>query len=123
MKDYPCRSPIVLFRSSCISCFVDSLPGLNFAFHCGGGVTPQHPYLLRCPAIEEGITTCQQNGKKVLLSLGGSTGGNVLGSADIAVQFANTLWQLFLGGNEANISLRPFGTYVPSMTLLATAHA
>lgn len=106
-----------------ISCFVDSLPGLNFAFHCGGGVSPRHPFLLRCPAIEEGIRTCQQNRKRVLLSLGGSTGSTVLGSRDIAVQFANTLWQLFLGGNDANMrTLRPFGTYVPSMTLLVTAH-
>jgi chitinase len=94
-----------------IFCFVDSLPGLNFAFHCGGGVTPEHPYLFRCTEIEEGIKSCQQNKKQVLLSLGGATGHAILGSKENAVKLANTLWQLFLGGNDVNKkNLRPFGS-------------
>lgn len=87
----------------------DSLPGLNFAFHCGGGVTPEHPNLLRCQNIEEGIKKCNENNKKVLLSVGGSTMYANLGNVENAKRHAQHLWDLFLGGNGTP-QLRPFGT-------------
>ncbi|KAK3729463.1 hypothetical protein QZH41_007327 [Actinostola sp. cb2023] len=89
----------------------DALPGLNFAFHCGGGVTAQHPFLFRCPAIENGIKACQQNKKKVLLSVGGSTMFADLKSKKNAIKHAGHLWQLFLGGKDM-ANLRPFGTAI-----------
>ena len=68
-------------------------------------------------ALVPAIKTCQGNGKKVLLSLGGAlasgskhsgTGAptSVFSSDAQGEQFAQTLWDLFLGGQSA---LRPFG--------------
>jgi chitinase len=55
------------------------------------------------------IETCQAAGKIILLSLGGATGNYSFSSASQASTFANTLWDLFGGGNS---STRPFGTAV-----------
>ena len=91
--------------------FLDQLPDLNFAFHCGTPVNQEHPRLLRCPIIEQGIRECQARGKKVAISLGGATGNGLLASKDRAETLANNLWQLFLGGTGMGFdALRPFGT-------------
>ena len=73
--------------------------------------------LLDGSTLAPAIKTCQANGKKVLLSLGGAaasgsahsgTGAptSVFGSDQQGQQFAQTLWDLFLGGQSP---LRPFG--------------
>src|SRR5215470_14560471 len=49
---------------------VGGTPGLNFANHCSD--TFPGTSLLHCPTIAQDIKTCQANGKKILLSLGGS---------------------------------------------------
>lgn len=85
-----------------------NLPGLNFAFHCEDPVSPEHPSLLRCPLIEAGISECQRRGKQVLLSMGGASGSYGFSNDEQAKQYANTIWQLFLGGNSMQ-NLRPFG--------------
>ena len=91
----------------------DQLPGLNFAFHCETGVSPEYPFLLRCPKIEEGIKECQKRGKKVLMSIGGATGDGTLPSSDKAKELARTLYNLFLGGKEKKYQdIRPFGRFV-----------
>jgi chitinase len=72
------------------------------------------PGLVNCALMAPNITACQQIGKPVLLSLGGSTGQSNFTSAAQAVEFASTLWALF-GADTTNMTtspLRPFGTSV-----------
>jgi len=45
--------------------------------------------------------------------LGGSTGNLYIANQDQAVEAANTLWSLFLGGSNATLTpLRPYGGVV-----------
>jgi hypothetical protein len=70
----------------------------------------QAPGLLSCPQLEDYIDICQQTyGKKVLLSIGGSTSSLSFLSASDASDFANILWQLFGPPGSLDIQLRPFG--------------
>ncbi|KAG0191281.1 suppressor of glycerol defect [Apophysomyces sp. BC1034] len=62
--------------------------------------------LANCSALAEDITYCQNLGKAITISLGGSTLGAGFKSSAEATQFAITLWDLFLGGSSAT---RPFG--------------
>ena len=55
------------------------------------------------------IMACQANGKLVTLSLGGSLGSVSFTGDDQAQAFADTVWNLFLGGSS---STRPFGDAV-----------
>ena len=88
--------------------FLDALPGLNFAFHCETPMSADYPFLLRCPKIEAGIKECQKNGKKVILSLGGATGGYGFSSDTEARKFAHNVWNLVLAGDKMK-NIRPFG--------------
>ena len=83
------------------------MPEVNFANHCYKPVSSDYPKLYRCPEIESGIKACQKVGTKVLISLGGATGYNVLDDqkADILAQ---NLWDLFLEGTGQE-DIRPFG--------------
>ncbi|KAJ7394415.1 hypothetical protein OS493_000224 [Desmophyllum pertusum] len=87
----------------------DSLPALDLAHHCTKEISEEYKFLLQCPEIEEGIKECQKLGKKVLISIGGPTGDGTLRSPPKAREFAQTLYDLFLGGNRL-IGLRPFGS-------------
>jgi chitinase len=65
--------------------------------------------LLNCKKLASDIRTCQAKGKLVTLSLGGAA-GNVSFSGDgQAKDFADTIWDLFLGGSS---DTRPFGSAV-----------
>ncbi len=55
------------------------------------------------------IKTCQAAGKIITLSLGGATGAATFSSDAQAETFAETVWNLFLGGSS---STRPFGDAV-----------
>ncbi|XP_031573002.1 acidic endochitinase-like [Actinia tenebrosa] len=92
----------------------DSLPSLNFAYHCEKSISPQYPFLLRCPKIEEGIKVCQGLGKKVIMSVGGATGDGTLPTPAKARELAQTFYDLFLGGSrmDGSLNLRPFGSAV-----------
>jgi len=81
------------------------LPETNFAGYCSETISGTG--LNSCPQWEATIKTCQQNGKKVILSLGGATGDNHL-TDDTAVTFADNLWKLF-GEGTGMESQRPFG--------------
>jgi chitinase len=87
----------------------DGYPELNFANHCATPYDARNPFLLSCPAIATGIQTCQQLGKRVLLSLGGASGGYGFTSDGDAQVFAQTVWDMFLGGDGG---VRPFGAAV-----------
>lgn len=87
--------------------FANEFPNLeiNFANQCGESFSSG---LLHCPQIGQDIKTCQSKGKKVLLSLGGASGGYGFhgSSADSdAEKFATTLWNKFGGGSDNE---RPF---------------
>ncbi|KAI9281908.1 chitinase 1 [Sporodiniella umbellata] len=87
---------------------VGGLPQVNFASACEKSYFP-NTQLLSCPAIGSDIKTCQRLGVKVLLSLGGAAGSYGFTSDSQGQQFAQTLWDLFGGGNS---STRPFGDAV-----------
>ncbi|KAJ2070220.1 Chitinase 2 [Coemansia sp. S155-1] len=75
------------------------LPVLNHAFHCETVFNGTNT--LHCPDIGADIKLCQANGKKIVLSLGG---GNIytygLSSAADGQAFADTIWNMFLGGSS-----------------------
>lgn len=62
-----------------------------------------------CPQIAEDIKTCQQNGKIVLLSLGGAAGSYGFSSEQEGADYATTLWNTFGPGSATE---RPFGDAV-----------
>jgi chitinase len=62
-----------------------------------------------CSALSSDIQACQAKGKLVTLSLGGATGAVGFTSDSQAESFADTIWDIFLGGSS---SIRPFGDAV-----------
>ena len=62
-----------------------------------------------CSFLASAIQTCQSKGKIVTISLGGATGAAGFSSPAQAQQFADTIWNIFLGGSS---STRPFGNAV-----------
>jgi hypothetical protein len=94
-------------------------PAMNMASNCWAPNAAQQAAgatgLLDC--VSDGfaskIARCQQQGKKVMLSVGGAVGDLSMSSDAQAVQVANTLWNLFLGGTDpASAPLRPYGDVV-----------
>jgi chitinase len=66
--------------------------------------------LLDCSFLASDIEECQAAGKIVTLSIGGASGGSVGFQSDTqATQYAQVIWDIFLGGTS---STRPFGTAV-----------
>ncbi len=65
--------------------------------------------LPNCGFLASDIQTCQSKGKIVTLSLGGATGAAGFTSDTQASAFADTIWNLFLGGSS---STRPCGNAV-----------
>lgn len=86
----------------------DNLPSINLAYHCTTPYSTDYPALLRCPTVAQHIKECQSKGKKVTMSLGGASGAYSFTSDSEAIQFANTIWGMFLGGNSSGLP-RPFG--------------
>ncbi|EFA86365.1 chitinase [Heterostelium album PN500] len=82
------------------------LPEVNLANLCQN-TFPQYPLLMDCPEMGDAIKYCQSKGKIVTISLGGAVGAYGLSSPSEAQEFASTVWNLFLGGN--NSYPRPFG--------------
>jgi chitinase len=87
-----------------------TLPGMNFANHCEVPFNSANPFVLNCTTnVAPDIQYCQSVGKKIFLSFGGGVGTYGFSSDAQAVTFANTVWNMFLGGNGA---IRPFGNAV-----------
>ncbi|CDO92867.1 unnamed protein product [Kluyveromyces dobzhanskii CBS 2104] len=83
--------------------FPDNL-AINFASAC---TTTFESGLLHCPSIAADIETCQSNGKKVFLSLGGAVGSYGFTDDSQAEEFATTLWNTFGEGYDDSVE-RPF---------------
>jgi len=63
-----------------------------------------------CPDLAANITTCQQNGKKVFISLGGSSSNLTFERPADAIEAANIVWDMFgAGSSTSNNITRPFG--------------
>ena len=65
--------------------------------------------LSNCTKLARDIKTCQAKGKLVTLSLGGAVGNVSFAGDDQAKEFADTVWNLFLGGSS---DTRPFGNAI-----------
>ena len=90
---------------------VDRTPRMNFSKHCTSmnAYDADHKRLYRCDVIARGINECQRMNKKVLISLGGANGDYGFANDDEARTFAQTTWDLFLGGQH---KFRPFTTAI-----------
>ncbi|KAB2596761.1 hevamine-A-like [Pyrus ussuriensis x Pyrus communis] len=62
---------------------------------------PLHPASNGCAIVSSGIPSCQNQGTRVFLSLGGGIGNYCLSSAADAKDFADYLWTNFLGGKKS----------------------
>ncbi|ERN09182.1 acidic endochitinase [Amborella trichopoda] len=77
-------------------------PQINLAGHCD-------PPSGNCAGFSDQIKSCQSQGVKVMLSIGGGAGSYGLDSADDARNVADYLWNNFLGGQSSS---RPLGDAV-----------
>ncbi|EGN97801.1 glycoside hydrolase family 18 protein [Serpula lacrymans var. lacrymans S7.3] len=87
------------------------LPSMNLANTCNPTDNATFPGtgLANCSALASDIEYCQAQGKIVTISLGGA-GGSVGFTDDTEAQtFAQTIWDLYLGGTSTT---RPFGAAV-----------
>ncbi|KIJ68668.1 carbohydrate-binding module family 5 protein [Hydnomerulius pinastri MD-312] len=87
------------------------MPVLNLANTCNptDNTTFTGTDLVNCSSLASDIEYCQAQGKIVTISLGGA-GGSIGFQNDTQAQtFAQTIWDLFLGGSS---TMRPFGTAV-----------
>ncbi|KAF9243871.1 glycoside hydrolase family 18 protein [Melanogaster broomeanus] len=87
------------------------MPVLNLANTCNPTDNATFPgtELANCASLASDIEYCQSQGKIVTISLGGA-GGSIGFTSDTQAQtFAQTIWNLFLGGSS---STRPFGSAV-----------
>ncbi|KAJ7042588.1 class III chitinase [Mycena alexandri] len=86
-------------------------PSMNLANTCNPTDNATFPgtTLPNCSKLATDITACQSKGKLVTISLGGATGSVGFSSDAQGTAFAQTIWNLFLGGTS---STRPFGTAV-----------
>ncbi|KAI7891555.1 class III chitinase [Mucor mucedo] len=86
-------------------------PQINLANYCNSVDNATFPGtgLANCQNIAPEIEYCQKKGKLITLSLGGATGGAGFQSDAQATAFADTIWNLFLGGSSKT---RPFGDAV-----------
>ncbi|KAG6812283.1 hypothetical protein H0H92_003592 [Tricholoma furcatifolium] len=87
------------------------LPEIDLADTCNnlnGNIFPGTK-LAMCPDLGNDIKACQARGKIVTISLGGAAGSSTLSSDAPGQAFAQTIWNLFLGGSS---NTRPFGDAV-----------
>ncbi|EPS43772.1 hypothetical protein H072_2244 [Dactylellina haptotyla CBS 200.50] len=64
---------------------------------------------VQCPELAQEIEFCRSQGKKILVSLGGATGGYEIQSPAEAAAAANQIWDTYLGGGQNGKYQRPFG--------------
>jgi chitinase len=85
-----------------------ALPQFGFTKYCKSPTTITEQSRVSCPDMAANITFCQSMGKKVLVSLGGSTSNLTFNSVGDARQAASILWNVFGEGTNST-ALRPFG--------------
>ncbi|TIA05645.1 glycoside hydrolase [Aureobasidium pullulans] len=85
-----------------------ALPSFGFTRYCKTPATVTDKTRVSCPDMAANITFCQNMGKKVLISLGGSVSNLTLDSVSDAHEAASILWNVF-GAGANSTALRPFG--------------
>lgn len=80
------------------------LPTFDFAPSCETTASK-----MNCAVLAGQIAACQSAGKKVFISVGGSTSTTDFNSSAVAIQSAQTLWNIF-GDGCGTAAPRPFGT-------------
>ncbi|KAG1724099.1 glycoside hydrolase family 18 protein [Suillus paluster] len=85
-----------------------NLPSIDLANSCTGGYFPG-THLQNCAALASDIHACQSAGKAITISLGGATGKINFHNDSQAAAYAETIWNLFLGGKSKT---RPFGSAI-----------
>lgn len=106
-------SPVDVFPLAFLNTFFaqGGLPSLDLANICSTSNHDAFPgtSLPDCSFMAGDIKQCQAKGKIVTLSLGGATASTAFDSDDQGLAFAQTIWDLFLGGSSKT---RPFGDAV-----------
>ncbi|KAH3757255.1 glycoside hydrolase [Pelomyxa schiedti] len=112
LRSYCADSNYDIFQISFMDYFptsgTHSYPTIDLAGHCSTYFT-DWTALLHCPTVGSDITYCQQNNKTLLLSLGGAAGSYGFSSSSQATTFAQTVWDMFLGGSSTH---RPFDSAI-----------
>ncbi|KAJ7851136.1 glycoside hydrolase family 18 protein [Mycena olivaceomarginata] len=84
------------------------VPVMNLADSCQNATFPGTD-LLDCSGLSGAISSCQDNGILVTISLGGADSTIGFSSNSEAETFAETIWNVFLGGES---DTRPFGSAI-----------
>lgn len=121
--DHPDVDIIILAFVDKLSTDPASYPTLNMGPRCWAASSAQvnegATGLIDC--VSDGfarqVKTCQESGKKVLLSIGGAVdySETTIASEEDAVRIADNIWNLFGAGgldNETIMAIRPFGDVV-----------
>lgn len=99
----------------------NNFPATDFGPACWAAKNSIAPSVYDCSPYASMIQTCQANGKKVFISIGGAVGQSTFASHDQAVTFASNVWNMFgnpeytdstftLNGATYNwVDFRPFG--------------
>jgi chitinase len=105
------RQPRVLTAPRNIFFGTGNQPSINLANTCNPSDDAPFPNtaLPDCSFLAAGIKACQAKGKLVTMSLGGAAGQYGFTGDDQAKAFADTVWDMLLGGKG---KLRPFGDAV-----------
>ena len=101
LSTYCASDAVDIVLLSFLSSFPDDL-AINFSNACSDSFSDG---LNHCTQIGKDIKTCQDNGKIVLLSMGGAIGNYGFESDSEGQDFAKTLWNKFGGGSDDE---RPF---------------
>ncbi|KAF7975717.1 hypothetical protein HWV62_8679 [Athelia sp. TMB] len=108
-----CDDTIDAIPVAFVNVFFDTggLPSLDLSNICGVSSYPAFAgtALPNCGFLAADIQTCQAKGKIVTISLGGGAGSYGFTSDAQGQAFADTIWNIFLGGSS---STRPFGAAV-----------
>ncbi|KAJ1801083.1 Chitinase 2 [Coemansia sp. RSA 2399] len=84
-------------------------PQLDLANHCQ--TTFQGSAMLDCQSMADQITACQKQGIQIILSMGGASGAYSMATNSTGEDYAQTVYDTYLGGNNASVQ-RPFGDAV-----------
>ncbi|KAF9359324.1 Chitinase 1 [Mortierella sp. AD094] len=107
LAEYCKDDTINIFALAFVSEIQNGIPVLTLANHCSG--TFPRSSTLYCPDVGQDIKACQDRGKAVVISIGGASGSYSLPDARSGRDFADKIWDMFLGGSS---SMRPFGDAV-----------
>lgn len=58
-----------------------------------------------CSFLASDIKTCQSKGKAITISFGGATGAGVFTTAQAASDYADLIWNIFLGSLQTSKSV------------------